>query len=100
MSLQLTEWSDGIFINDVDDTALTAYFRARIINDEERENFVYLEPHYIEKRYVWMVLWKDFQFARLYAQQHKVRYENEELELAKQDIDNFLVRISGLTAFL
>lgn len=100
MGLQLTEWLDGICIDNDADTALTAYYRAKVLDDEEKENFVYLEPRYTDKRYMWVVLWKDLQFAELYAKLYKVRYENEELELAKQDVDNFLIRIGGLTVFL
>jgi len=100
MTLQFTEWQEGIYINDVDDTALTGYYRAMLTDNEEKENFVYLEPHYIDKRYVWVVLWKDFQFGKLYAKLHKVQYENEELELAKQNVDNFLTRVGDLAVFL
>jgi hypothetical protein len=100
MGLQLTEWLEGIYIDDAGDNALTAYYKARFIEGEEKENFVYIEPYYTGKKYIWRVLWKDPQFNRLHAQLHRIEYETEELDLAKQDVDNFLIRIGELAVFL
>jgi hypothetical protein len=100
MSLQFSEWEEGIYFDDRSDSALTAYYKSTITDFSEKM-FVYLYPKYVDREgFVWYVYWEDPQIDRLYMKFYTLPSPTKDIDVVKQHIDNFLVRISGLAAFL